>query len=984
MFKAQSEPRVFTLSIGCNFAQAFVDGLLARFEDQPPDALARVEVFVNTRRMERRIHALLLQQGALLLPRLRLITDIASLPDLPVNLPAPVSSLRRRLRLVQLVKALLEQEPDLAPQSAVFDLAGSLTELLDEMQGEGVAFELLEEIKVGELSGHWERSLGFLRILASHWDPSAAVDPQDRQRASALALAEQWKTSPPNHPIIVAGSTGSRGASAVFMRAVAALPQGAVILPGVDLEMPAQAWHDFGDQRVSMDHPQSGLFKFCKSLNIDINNLDRWASSATVNRPRNQLLSLALRPAPFTDQWLEEGPSLKQDLARATREIALIEADNPKDEARAIAVRLRKAAQDGQNSVLISPDRALTRRVTATLQRWDIHPDDSAGRPLHQTPPGVFLRLLAGCFGQHLTPLALVSLLKHPLCARGLDNGNFRLLARNLEAGELRGGAPFVDFGRISDWADKADDPQVLVWSAWLREVFAPLANWTNAPLSEWIERHRNLAETLAAGPDSTGSGVLWEKEAGVQAVQAMDKLAREAEAVSELSAAEYNALLLQILKEDEVREAITPHPQIAIMGPREAREQGADLVILAGLNENIWPKLEVPDPWLNRTMRKQIGLPPPERQIGLSAHDFQQAIAAPEVVLSRALRDGEAPTVASRWLIRLSNLLNGLGEEGISAFKQMQARGDGLLTLAHTLDKPEKPIQRAKRPSPCPPVTVRPRRLSVTRIKTLIRDPYAIYASAILRLKPIAPLGRQPDALARGIALHDALEQFIAETLAELPKDAKSLFLTIAADVLEREAPWPAERRFWLARLVRIADWFIATEQGRRSRGKVLVQERKGQRRIEELDFLLTAKVDRIDLDTSGNFMIYDYKSGKPPSKGVIENFDKQLQLEAAIAEVGGFDDVKAAPVIGLEYIGLGASANETAGKIQPIEMQDDLATKTWEELRALIAAYQHPEQGYSARARMQKDQDVSDYDYLSRRGEWEDSEDPEPRPVP
>jgi len=984
MFDPSTTPRVFGVPIGSDFAQSFVDGLLERFNKQPPEALARVEVFVNTRRMERRIHDLLLHRGAMLLPQIRVITDITKLPNLPIDMPEPVPDLRRRLRLAQLVKALLALEPDLAPQSAVFDLAGSLASLLDEMQGEGVAFEALENIKVGELSGYWERSLGFLRILASHWDPSLPVDPQDRQRAVGQALAQHWLEKPPNHPVIVAGSTGSRGATAVFMRAVAALPQGALILPGVDTQMSASDWQSFADKRVSMDHPQSALFKFCKSLNLCVSEVQNWQSENVKVTARNKLLSLALRPAPFTDQWLEQGPALVPALGQATAKLTMVIADTPKDEARAIAVRLRQAAEDDQEAVLISPDRELTRRVTAALLRWGILPDDSAGRPLHQTPPGVFLRLAAGCFGQRLTPLTLASLLKHPLCARGLEGGDYRLYARNLERAELRGGAPFVDFGRISFWAEKQDNPKALVWAGWLRDMFASLEHDKTASLSDWLSKHRALAENLASGPQIQGSAELWEKETGHQAALVFSKLEAESDAAADMSAAEYNALFLQVLHEGEVRESITPHPKIAIMGPREAREQGAELVILAGLNENTWPKLASPDPWLNRNMRKQVGLPPPERQIGLSAHDFQQAIAAPEVVLSRAAREGDAPSVASRWVIRLTNLLNGLGNEGKEVLREMHQRGDELLSLAGALDVPHQPIARALRPAPCPPVSARPSRLSVTRIKTLIRDPYAIYASAILRLKPMDPLGKKPDALARGIALHEVIEKFVTQTLTDLPPNAKDTFLQIAAEVLNKEAPWPAERRFWLARLARIANWFIETERGRREQGRVLVQERKGERRFEELDFLLTAKADRIDLNTDGTLLIYDYKSGSPPSKGVIENFDKQLQLEAAIAEAGGFDDVDAAQVSSLQYIGLGSSANESAGKIHALDVEADLAVTIWDELRQLIGAYQHPEQGYSARARMQKEQDFSDYDHLSRRGEWEDSDDPAVAQVP
>jgi double-strand break repair protein AddB len=974
---------VYSVPVGCDFANSFAKGLLDRFATSPPETLARTEIYVNSRRMERRLHDVFLQSNALLLPQVHLITDIANRPNLPIDLPQPVSALRRRLQLARLVKALLAQEPDLAPQSAVFDFAASLGNLLDEMQGEGVPFDRLEKIRIGELSGHWERSLTFLRILSDHWNPDEAVDPQDRQRAVALALADHWKNTPPDHPVIIAGSTGSRGASAEFMRAVAHLPQGAVVLPGFDSEMPAEAWEKFDDPRVSMDHPQSAVYRFCSSLDLDMATLAQWEKTAPAHPARNRLVSLALRPAPFTDQWLAEGPALAAEIPQATANITLLESETPKDEARTLALRLRQAAGEGQKSVLISPDRALTRRVSAALKRWNILADDSAGSPLHQSPPGILLRLLGNCFGQHLTPLMLTSLLKHPLTARGDETGKNRLFARNLELKELRGGAPFVDFNRLEHWAAKADDPALTLWVGWLRDMLEPLRHMTQAPLAEWVMLHKQLAEKMAAGPGQSGSGELWEKEAGKQAALTFAKLEQEAEAAGDLSVSDYTTLFLQVLQEGEVREALTPHPLIAIMGPREAREQGAELVILAGLNEGIWPKPETPDPWLNRSMRQQIGLPPPERQIGLSAHDFQQAIAAPEVILSRALRDGEAPTVASRWVLRLSNLLGGLEQGDTTSLKKMRTRGLRLTEWAQTLDLPAIDTPRATRPAPCPPVDARPKRLSVTRIKTLVRDPYAIYASSILRLRPLFPLGKEPNAMERGNVLHEVLERFITETLDNLSGITQEKFLETAAIVLEKEAPWPAARRFWLARLARISEWFVATETDRRKRADVLAQERSGERRIPELDFLLTAKADRIDITPSGTLWIYDYKSGKPPTPAMSKTFDKQLQLEAAIAQAGGFDDVKPAPVAGLEYIGLGATAAANSGIIQPVPIDDEIITAIWDELTLLIRAYQKPQQGYSARARMQKSQDISDYDHLSRRGEWEDSDTPKPEQV-
>ena len=331
MFEAQISPRVFAVPIGCDYLQTFVNGLLRRFETDPPEALARTEIFVNTRRMARRLHEELISKGAILLPKIRVLSEIASHPDLPVTLPEPIPKLRRQLRLAQLVGGLLATDQSIAPQSAKFDLAQSLAALLDEIQGEGIPLSDLSAIKVDDESGHWQRSLACRNMLAGHWNIGHPTDPQDRQRQAGIAFADMWKNSPPKHPVLAIGSTGSRGETALFLRAVAALPQGAVIVPGLDRQLSQDDWTKIS--KSSADNPQSALAAFCQSLELSPDSLEDWDESLPANPARNALLSLALRPAPFTDEWLSEGPKLAPNLAEAMSGVTLIEAETQKEEA---------------------------------------------------------------------------------------------------------------------------------------------------------------------------------------------------------------------------------------------------------------------------------------------------------------------------------------------------------------------------------------------------------------------------------------------------------------------------------------------------------------------------------------------------------------------------------------------------------------------------------------------------------------------------
>ncbi|MBN2906052.1 MAG: double-strand break repair protein AddB [Rhodobacteraceae bacterium] len=973
-------PGLFGLPPGADFPKELLVGLEHRLSGHPPTAWAQVEIWVNTQRMRRRLHDLLGDGPPRIWPRIRLVTELSQHPIL-ADLPRPASPLRRRLELARLVAALLDRAPDLAPRSSTFDLADSLAALMDEMQAEGVPPRALHDLDVGDLSAHWARARNFVTLVEDYLGPDLTDRPglAARQRLAAERLAAHWQIAPPDHPVIVAGSTGSRGATALFMRAVARLPQGVVVLPGFDFDMPADAWGHLDDALSAEDHPQYRFHQMLRALDLGPAAVQPWHDAAgPPNAARNRLISLALRPAPVTDQWMEEGPQLS-DLAGAMGDVTLIEAPSPRAEALAIALRLRAAAQEGVRAALVTPDRTLARQVTAALDRWALLPDDSAGQPLPLSPPGRFLRQVAALIGERLTVEALLALLKHPLAASSDQTRAHHLLwTRELELALRRDGPAFPDGAALIAWAAKHPDDGRAQWATWLATALEGLDQAGTEPLADHVVRHLTLAETLAAGPGMTGSGALWLEGAGQEALRLCDTLRAEAEAGGAMSPDDYADLFHSVLAGGEVRSALTPHPDIMIWGTLEARVQGADLVILAGLNEGVWPEAPAPDPWLNRKMRHAAGLLLPERQIGLAAHDFQQAIAAPQVVLSRAIRDAEAQTVPARWLNRLTNLLEGLASlDGPKVLTAMRARGEHWTKLGQTLDQPEARVPPAPRPSPQPPVADRPAQLSVTAIERLIRDPYAVYARYILRLRPLYPLVQAADAPLRGTVLHRVLDLFLEHPLDPDPDRARAALMALTDQVLAAEAPWPAARALWRARLARVADTFLRDEVDRQALAQCIARERKGSVSLEN-GFVLTAEADRIDLCPDGSLILYDYKTGAPPSLKSMDFFDKQLLLEACIAERGGFRYIAAARVRHVAYIGL---ANPPKTVTNPLE--NNLTMRTWDGLGTLIACYGDRAQGYTARNRIQKRTDVTDYDLLSRHGEWDETDRAQPQEV-
>lgn len=974
MFEPSDRPRVFTMPPGADFPAALVRGCLDLTRNAPPEALARVTLFVNTRRMFRRIRELFADGKARLLPRTRLLSEIGLDPTL-VDVPLPVSPVRRRLELARLVTRLIEADPSLAPGAAVFDLSESLAALMDEMQGEGVAMKDIASLDVSDLSGHWERAQRFLSIVGDYLAAEATnePDPEARQRMAVERLAHRWKDHPPTDPVLVAGSTGSRGTTLALMEAVAHLPQGALILPGFDTNLPDEVWEQLRSPAGSEDHPQFRFSNLFEKLGIGPADTQPWPGSEPPARDRNRLVSLSLRPAPVTDQWMTDGPRLG-DVSAFCQDLTLIEAPTPRAEAESIAFLLREAAEENRKAALVTPDRILARRVTAFVDRWGIEPDDSAGRPLALSPPGRLLRHAASLIEKRLPLEALLSLLKHPLVHTGSGRGDHLRNTRRLELWLRSRGVPHPDTDMLLTWTDAPAD-----WIAWIAGILKDAPKHGQIPLGPMIDHHVALVERLASGHLSAHEKSVWDHADGRKARDVMADLRRAAPVGDPVTAQSYERLLSGVLDMAEVRDPVSPHPSIMIWGTLEARVQGADLVILGGLNEGTWPEAPTPDPWLSRKMRLEAGLLLPERRIGLSAHDFQQAIAAPTVVLTRAIRNDTAAPVPSRWLNRLTNLLEGLTDTGgPEALASMRARGNLCLMRAKRINQPEFSAPSEPRPSPRPPVSVRPRRLSFTEVERLIRDPYAIYARHVLGVRKINPLRPEADARVKGRILHDIFDRFMNEWRNSDPADPKSRLIAVAREEIARSSHWPVASRMLEARIDDISDWFIREEIAHAEKATFLRSEIIAEATFSDADFTLHGRADRIDRLSNGDLVILDYKSGKPPSAKDMAFFNVQLLLEALVAEEGGFADFPVSRVAQVGHIGLGSQPERRLHPLTDTEKHKFSMPSVRSRLLKLVEAYDNPGTGYTSRRAMHTVRFDGDFDHLARYGEWDDSATP------
>jgi ATP-dependent helicase/nuclease subunit B len=982
----------FTIPAHRPFVEDLARGLTLALAADGPEALSRAVVLTPTRRGARALaEAFVTVSGgrAMLLPQVRALGDLdeGEPPfepgDIGLDLPPAVSSYRRRFELARLVAenaGMFERPIDAA---GALELADALAAFLDSLQIEEIADADPNILVKGDLARHWRISARFLALALDAWPRRlkalGLIDVADRRVRLLRRLEQQWTDHPPSTPLVAAGSTGTAPATADLLRAVAAAPLGAVVLPGLDLELAEDAWADVGEQ-----HPQGAMRRLLARAGVDRQEVRPWPvgplSDERRGRWRRRVINEALRPAEKTADWRAQIAKIRDEAVREGEDpialgldgLTVLAARGEEDAAGVAALLLREALEvPGKTAALVTPDRDLARRVSAKLARWGVAADSSAGAPLSHSLVGVLIGLAARAAHDPCDPVRLLAILKHPLVKLGMADARREAALRALELDGLRGPRP-ASWDALETALQRTGDAEAALLLDRARNALDRLA-----PSPERVTaaaQTRALIETVEAlAQDSDGGlGGLWAGAAGEATGQLMTALLTESDGLPEATPSGFAQLLDALMAGATVRLGGATHPRLHILGAIEARLIRADRLILAGLEEGVWPQGAPIDPFLSRPMRAELGLPPPERRIGLSAHDFAQAACAPEVFLLHSERREGAPAVESRWLWRLKTLARGAGVD-------LPGRPEAL-AWARALDAPEgySPIGRAQF---APPLEARPRQLPVTQIEALTRDPYAVYARNVLRLYPLARPDEPMEQRARGTAIHAAFERFTEAWPHLEPSDAGRQFAAFYLEelratgaprsALARETALAAEAGAWVAQMEtrrRAADPQILIEQS----GRLAFDTPRGA-------FTLTAKADRLELTPDGRVHVLDFKTGPEPSRKMVDaGFSPQLTLTAAIIARGGFEALGPRPPGDLVYIritGRDPAGQEVISLAAGPESQD-AADKAFAGLKTLIARYDDPAEPYRSRTAPQFVKTyASDYDHLARVYEWSTS---------
>lgn len=924
--------------------------------------------------------------AATLLPIMRTLGDIDENEppfepgEIALHVPQSIHQTRRRFELANIVAHKMSKEGEAPDAVSALAMTEPLLSLMNDLAMEELGVEALAKLdeKLDGLPAHFQDAAEFVKIIATHWPQHLAdlnlTEPMTR-RVNLLDMATRlWREKPPNYPVIVAGSTGTLPATARLIKTVAEFDKGLVILPALDTHI-----DDHSFARIDDQHPQASLKTLLTRLQLTRENVPDWPGVKLNHKAsmRTRLLSEALIPADATSDWPERIARVRESVSSGNpikdglSGLSLIDAKTEEEEATTIAVIMRETLETPDKTcALVTPDPSLARRVRSKLSRWNVEVDSSAGEPLEETLHGSFLSLTAEVAMDPLDPIALSALIKHQLFAFGSDAA---AQWSSLEKAVFRGPRPrsIAAIEAKIERRSLSDCEGGIALLKALHDVFEPLhcaLSGVDRTAPEFAALHTGLIETLAGGPSQ-----IWREEAGEKAQGLMREMLEFGELLPPLDGASYLRLVSNMMRGRVVRPRYGTHDNLQILGPLEARMLEADTIILGGLNEGVWPAHPAPHPILSRGMRKQIGLTAPERRFGLAAHDFAVLAAKPNVILTRAGRTSDGPSVMSRWLWRLKTLaLGALGEE----VEAVLAPDQPYLDWARALDQAPETPSPARRPAPKPPLSARwpqdrkGRRLSVTQIQTWIRDPYSIYAKQVLDLKSLDPMDQELGGREYGNAVHKALERFAKDG------DNKSVDWLEKALSEELKSAGYADHTFsrHAVRMREMSEWLVSWRAERKAQGWQLFRaEKKAEMQLKTGgdDFTLSGVPDRIE-KAGDQYAILDFKTGTPASPAVVEaGFDPQLPLLAAMLNAGAFGATGEAQE--LAYV-------KPNGRDPKKRHLTACRKKTVEEVQAdalaalgkLIDHFDEPDTPYHSQPRAQYTNPYGDYDHLARRAEW------------
>jgi ATP-dependent helicase/nuclease subunit B len=756
-----------------------------------------------------------------------------------------------------------------------------------------------------------------LEILTQHMPKALAkrglvIESWRRQQAMRY-LADYITCFPPSHPIVIAGTTGTVPATRMLLKAVYNLPNGVIVLPGLDGD------EDKTRVQAMRSHPQHTLFDLCTYLAVEPMTITLLSDAST-----------PLEVARYRDtQCLFKAPPLHQKKKPEDYDPILIECASQSEEARVITAIVREKLFETSYSIaIVTPSQSLMRRLKAELSLYGIIPNDSAGTPLYDTPVGHFLKGLAD-FLKAPSAATFIHLSKHPLCAKNNRSAHLSFI-RRYEC-LLR--------KKQQNW----DSDEKVLWVNTLQKWLGKRTECVH--FTDFIHFFKEAAEKLS-------DGAVFKNTDGESAAAFFTSLSNTHPFIkSDFE----EAIILLMEMAAPVHDAAGLGSRVRILGTLEARLNTADVIICGSLNEGNWPKTPESDPLLSDGFRVAVGLPSKKRQQGLAAHDFCTSFYASHLYVTRALRDGGESMLESRLWTRLTHYYGG--------YDKTYQR------IAHYL-RPSTATPHLP-PAPTPRRESRPKDYYASHVELLMRDPYAFYVRYILGISPLPLLDEALSAKDKGQAFHAILDKYLTHvsdpTEEKLIAFAKPYFETLGA------RGGGIAQTFWWYRFKRVAQWWHAKLDVELASLRQTEVSGEASFIVKGTKITLKSRADRLEVPYVNAheipiLRIIDYKTGTLPTRKSIQNgTSPQLLVEAIIAHNQGFGAKFSAqyPLFNLEYWRL--TGGDPAGECLSVSLDADERVAVQSAMLGVLEYFMQDQNPYLSSGI------GVDARYLARSEEWE-----------
>ncbi len=874
-----------------------------------------------------------------------------------INLIKPISNTKYKLLLI---REILKYQPNVNINKAI-NLSMDLELFLNEVKKNNLTLDNLDEIVDDEYSIHWQKVLDFIKVFGEKWENFLIENNIVSNNTHALQIINTYKAlfekKTPKNPIIIVGNFLSVNSTMNLVKTLKKYDNIYFIFKGFENNLTNEEF-----ENLEENYSHFYFKKIVKELYIRIKDIKKieFADCIVTENNTINVLNNAMLPAYLTYKW-------HNNKIKELKNIKFVECDNTYEELNLISFYIIDFfKKNGLKNIAIIANKDYSREIEIFLKRWNLPINNNFGINFMSNKLVKYLFLVINAYKNDFTPEFLLSLLKNEYVNFNYKKEDLQNLIDLFEKYVLNSNVN-NSFSSYIKNIEKIENNNIKNklnnFINNIRSFFKDFDKNKELSFEEFIELHIKIAEKIADNSifqkDNTEQFMqsdMFYDEKNEKIIEFIKELLEQGNCFGKINLDDYIVLLSSLFAEKTYKENYTIYPAVNIISAEESRLVNYDLVIIPNLNDGVFPVNRSTDPYMSKSMRVKFGLPAKEVEIGKYCYDFIQLLAQKNVLLTRAKKIDNTVTFKSRFLQKLEIYLkcNGIilnsGQDIVNIYKEY-------INIPYNSEK-YGIYKKAPRPKPNEKLT----KLSATNIDLLCKNPYEIYVKKFLKLYKFNVIEKQNTDALVGTIIHKVFELYCIYY--DKYKNNFNSIIELIKNILD-EYDDKIIAELYFDKIVSIVQDFIEMDNMARVEGYSIFAEVGSELFFPKKDFILTARIDRIE-NLNNNVRIIDYKTGGEIAKSAVIDGEKlQLLIEALILK-----KTKNFVIENLQYWMTKYKKNNK----KVIEDKDcnllDLMNKTEKKVLDLLHYFNNENHGYIATL---KNKDYSDYNLLARLDEWE-----------